>query len=291
MEQLRGVLSIVVDIPPVWSVTMAGLALVSCFAVSRPASGGLEIDFAVSGITLGALALIWLPALLRLLALTGGRLKAAGVEASSAGLFGSPEDLIDRLASIRTVTEEAERKAPEASEALRGVEIEVDQIASEYLGQAGAVNGPAIEALARAYEELREKLPPGDHRTNRMTQIVNEARVRAQADPAEAERRIPSLLRSKRSGERIVGLAFTQDAPTTRVYREVMELIRHSATAFEMYHALLALRQIAPRLEPDERARAVDILLAERQDPRGIGVDDDPYLPAMVDHLVDVLRG
>jgi hypothetical protein len=54
-------------------------------------------------VALVALALIWLPVLLRLLILTGGTFKAAGVEAAAPGLLGSDE-LVNLLTRAKAVT-------------------------------------------------------------------------------------------------------------------------------------------------------------------------------------------
>lgn len=270
------------EIPTFWAVIVGVLAFASCLTIGHPASGGLTVEFGISATTVGVVALFWLPPLLRVWSLTGGKLEAAGVAASSKGLLGSPEELIERLTTIRTASEEAKRQAPEAEEVLRSVDKEVAEIATEYLVGSGAVNDAAITALARHYEQLREDMPPGNPRTVEMTRIVNEARVRGEADPEAASSWGVKLIRSNSEGERIVGLAFLQVAPSVTALSDVLDLIRHSTTAFEMFHALMTLEAMITVLTRTERDRARQVLVDELEDPRGVGIAADPNLPGLI---------
>ena len=56
-----------------------------------------------------------------------------------------------------------------------------------------------------------------------------------------------------------------------------------------MFHALVALREIAPRLEPHQRDSAVRILEEEMADPRGVGVMQDVNLPHLIDEVIAAL--
>lgn len=70
-----------------------------------------------------------------------------------------------------------------------------------------------------------------------------------------------------------------------------MRLVEKSATAFEMYHALLAIQEIAPALTSDQRQRAMTVLEREQGDPRSIGVRNDPGLPYLLERTLGILRG
>jgi hypothetical protein len=283
------VLSVVMEIPTIWIWAMIALAVLSCIQLDHPAHGGLAVSFSVGTTTVAVVALIWLPALLRLLSLTGGRVKAAGLEASAKGLLGSPEDLIIGLADIRAGAEEAKRQAPEAAKPLQGVTEQIDQIAA-HLGAEEAITEDAITRLAGRYKDLRASMNPGDERTFEMTRVVNEAQVRAAADPDTAKRLGPSLIRSEDQGERIVGLAFLQEAPANSAFHDVLALVRESATAFEMFHALLALEELAPLLRSRERREAIETLRAEKEDPRQVGVMNDSNLPSLIDVVIGALE-
>src|SRR5437773_1379344 len=80
---------------------MIVVAVLSSVHLGRPASGGVSVRIAVGTAALAAIALIWLPPVVRLLALTGGGFKAFGFEASTGGLRDAPEALIASLARIR----------------------------------------------------------------------------------------------------------------------------------------------------------------------------------------------
>jgi len=273
-------------LPKPWVLTVAVLAVLSSITVEHPASGGWGVDVNVDAATIGIVALVWLPALLRLLSLTGGKVKAAGVEASSGGLLGSPENLIEDLTEIRTGAEEAGRRAPEIDRAMEQVQRQIDEMASEYLSGSDAVTEHSISRIADEYEAIRSTMPPGSARTTRMTRVVNEARVRAGANRDTARRLAIPLLHSEKEGQRIVALAMLQEAPSNKAVDGVLNLVSDSATAFEMFHALVALREIAPKMSVEELAHAISVLTAEKSDPRGVGVMADANLPGLIDDVL-----
>ncbi len=277
-------------LPTPWVVTVAILAVASSIGVEHPASGGWGIDVNVDATTVGIVAIVWLPALLRLLSLTGGKVKAAGVEASSGGLLGSPEDLIEDLAEIRTGAEEAGRRAPEVDRTLEQVRRQIDEMASEYLSGSDAVTEESVIRLANEYEEIRATIPPGNARTTRMTRVVNEARVRAGASRDAARRSAMSFINSDHEGERLVALAMLQEAPSRRAMDSVLRLISESSTAFEMFNALIALREGAQRMSAEELDHAITVLTAEKGDPRGVGVMADANLPSLIDDVISTLK-
>jgi hypothetical protein len=281
----RDVLREVMHVPRGWVIAMTALAIVSSLKIGRPAGGGVAIDVEVGTVAVAALALIWLPCVVHLLALTGGTLKAGGVEASAGGLLNA-EELVQRLTSIRTRTEQLRQDTPAAAGVADSVEDEVNRIAAEFLPAGEMLTDPVLAVLAREYERVRSSIDPGTERTIEMNRIVNEARVRARAAPDAARALVPRLLRSPSQGDRIVGLALAQEASTLAAFEDILRLIAQSATAFEMYHALLALDELVPLLSSDQRAQAKDTLLRETRDPRGVGVMRDPYIPAEIEHLL-----
>jgi len=270
-----------------WAGLVGFLALASCVKLTHPSGGGLDVEFAVTATTLGVVALLWLPSLLRVWSLAGGKVEAAGVAATSGGLLASPEDLINRLTGIKTTAEKATEKvkgqAPEAAAALRSLDKQVDEMASEYLGGSDTVSESVIRALGRQYEQLRESLPPGDARTVEMTRVVNEARLRAEVDTLNAMQWAPRLITLEDEGRRIVGLAFLQAVPLPGAFPGLLRLVRHSATAFEMFHTLLAIRASGPLLSSSEKEEAARVMLEElEEDPRGVEVASDPGLRGLI---------
>lgn len=289
-ENVGVALANVMVIPRAWLAAMVVLAFLSCLTITHPEGRGVEVNFGVTVTTIGVVALIWLPALIRLLSLTGGRLRAAGVEASSTGLLDSPEDLIVRLARIKTVTEEAKRRAPQAGKLLGGVDQEVDRLANEYLSGSDAVSERTAALLAREYERARGSMEPGYERTIAMTRIVNEASVRGGGDLGEAARLGVRLIRSAHEGERVVATAFLQVAPTREGLDGLLGLISTSDAKFETYHVLRALGCLSPSMSDGEKQRALKVVRAELADPRERGIVTDAYLPSLFEHVIAALE-
>jgi hypothetical protein len=287
---LQEKVAMVMALPTAWVWGMALLAAISTVAVERHANGDWSFQFEIKTTTVGLLVLIWLPALVRLLTLVGGKFKGAGVEVSSDGVLGTQEAMVQDLTRLRTGTEEAKLQSSEQlEETLRELAAQVDDMASQYLGGASAITEAEVARLAREYEAIRAQMDPGDTRTIEMTRIVNEARVRAAAEPSIARGMIEELLASEDEGRRLVGLALLQEVPSAAHYRRVLELIAGSASAFEMYHALIALERIAPRLSERQKVEAIAVLEREQGDPRGVGVNADANLPQLLEEVIAAL--
>jgi hypothetical protein len=110
LGDLERLLWAVMKVPRRWVAVTLALAALSTLSVDHPANGGSNVEFEITTLPWWR-SRSWLPALLRLLSLTGGRFKGAGVEVASGGLLGTPEDPIGDLTSLRTDAEEASRKS------------------------------------------------------------------------------------------------------------------------------------------------------------------------------------
>ena len=288
-ERLRELLASATFVPSWWVVVMTFVAVASAIDTTFPESGGTSWHFAVGAISLIAIALIWLPTAIRLLSLVGGSVKAGGVEASAIGILQSPDKLIEDLANLRTSTEQLGQEMPKAGEKVQTIGAEVNQIATRYLPSERTLPDEVLDDLAREYERIRRDIPPGRSRTNAMNKLVNEVRIRAAASPVSARQQAPALLRSSREGDRIVGLALAQGSPAAELCDDLLRIFSTSASAFEQYHSLLALSEIAPILGAEDRARAISILEREKSDPRGVGLMKDPYIPSWIDNVLSKL--
>jgi hypothetical protein len=291
-DEAREWLPVVMHVPPLWAIAMVIVAVVSAVDLSRAPNGDLAFHVGVDVVAIGAIALIWLPALLRLLSITGGSLKAAGVEASAGGLLSS-SDLIDTLANIRTGTEQLDKDSPDAAdptEVARKVNAEVNRIAEHYLPPEEAINDEALSAIARRYEEIRRTQPAGHDRTVAMTRCVNEARVRAKADRGAARDRAMRLLPSGAAGDRIVGLALIEEAPDAAALEQVLPRFTNSSSAFEAYQALVAVIRLAPLLSPEQRREAIAAIEHEKTDPRRKNIMKDVSLPGLIEDALRALE-
>jgi hypothetical protein len=70
----------------------------------------------------------------------------------------------------------------------------------------------------------------------------------------------------------------------------VTKRIANSNSAFEMFNALVSLRELAPLLEPEEADSAIAVLEKEKTDPRGVDVMKDPNLPTLLNEVIAALR-
>lgn len=262
-----------------WILAMAVVAVASAVRIQHPSSGGVTVDEGVSTVTLTAIALIWLPAVVRLLSMTGFALKGFGLEASSGGIA-NVDELIVGLAAIKTKVTEVERSVPAAAGQASHLQEAVDQIASEVLVGRATVTADAMGALARRYEKTRARGGPSVDRTIQMNTILNEARVRASSAPQLARQLALGLLESDADGDRVIALALLQQAPTPDAIDGILRVLASSRSAFEQYHALVAIRAVASSLSAKQKAAAIAALEHERTDPRDVGLNRDRYIPS-----------
>lgn len=286
---LEDLVRVVWQVPKQWIALMIALAVLSSVHVHGGTSGDYAVDISVGTLAIVAVGLIWLPALLRLLLLTGGSLKAGGVEAAAAGMF-TREQLMDVMTTAKAVTTLREDEIDAGRSAIAELGSAVDRLAYDVLDSAHSLSSDVLKGLAMDYERLRRDSAPGPLRTSAMTRIVNETRVRAASSKDMAGAKATQLLRSRSQGERIVGLALTQESAPADSFVPVIRLISNSATAFEMFHALLALQEIAPFLDEAQREEAVATLVREDDDPRHVGIHNDPGLPALLKRTLAQVR-
>lgn len=289
LKEKEDLLAIVMKPSRPWILAMAVIAVVSAVNIQHPRSGGVVIDEGIGAVTLAAIALIWLPAVVRLLSMTGFALKGFGFEASSGGIA-NVDELVVGFAKIKTGVNEVEKSAPEAASQTGDLQAAVDQIASEVLVGRTTVTPDAMGELARRYEETRARSGRSPARAIQMNTILNEARVRANSAPQQARQLGRTLLRSNDDGDRVIALALLQQEPTPDALDDVLRVVRSARSAFEQYHGLKAVEAVAPRLSPKQAETAIAALEHERNDPRGVGLKEDPYVPGAFGDALAALR-
>ena len=89
-------------------------------------------------------------------------------------------------------------------------------------------------------------------------------------------------MRSDADGDRVVGLALLQQAPSADALTDVLRVFSSSRSAFEQYHAALAVKAVAPLLTEQQRQIAIDTLTREQSDPRSVGLNQDPFIPSAI---------
>ncbi len=289
-ENAAKLLSTVTALPPLWVGLMCLVAIVAAVDVTKIDNGGFRWHASLGAVSLVAIGLIWLPTAVRFLILAGGSLKAAGVEAKTAGLLTSPDEFINDLANLRTTAEPIRDGTDDLTAAARRIDTVIDNMASRYLSADDVLSEEVLNREAREYERIRRTMSAGQERTTAMNRLVNEVRIRAAAAPAAASRYAQDSLRSARAGDRIVGLALVEGAPSADQFGDVLRVFSTSASAFEQYHSLLALKEIAPALSAVQRREAVTVLETEKTDPRGVGLMNDAYIPSWIDAVLDLIQ-
>lgn len=286
---LRAMLDAAIWVPRIWTGFVLFLVVVSCLEIERQPTGSLRVLLDADWPTAVIASLIWLPTLLRLFGLTGGKVRKGDMEAGTDGLVRElSESAIPRLIELRTSTDRITLTDPTRLEEAADLGDQVDRIAE--LLVADGITSRVVSRLARSYDQLRVDKPEGDDRTVAMTEIVNEARVRASSERPKAAALGLDLVRARSEGERIVGLAFLQEEPDPRGFADVLERITASKSAFEAFHGLNALKNMAPRLSPTQKGQAISALEREKGDPRSVGVMKDKNLPGLIEWTLNVLR-
>jgi isoamylase len=118
------------------------------------------------------------------------------------------------------------------------------------------------QALAAQYEQIRSKLPPGAQRTIEMNRLVARIRIfagQATYTPTEIQR----IFDTGTAGNRIVALAIAGMKADSISFRSLLEAIYNSKSAFEQYHALLAARELLPKLNSNQKDELVALLRDE----------------------------
>jgi hypothetical protein len=281
-------------LPGVW---IAGIGIAALASVIRLSHGpaGTTIEFRATSVTAVIVALLWLPTLLRVIALTGGKLKTAGGEASTPGFFEafrhlSSDTQEESLSAAAAVIDQVEVEGPpeqrsRAREAREGLEEAIGEIPRRRPEVTRR-----LREIARSYEQIRMTSPPGAARTREMTELVSRARgVASSGTPASSPER---WFREETDGARIVALAAIQALRTPTDLPIVVAVIAEPRSAFEQFHALRAAEELLPfatREQKDLLRSAIESQLAEREgDGRWI-TPADPSRWAYAQHLLSSL--
>ncbi len=105
------------------------------------------------------------------------------------------------------------------------------------------------QALATQYEQIRAQLSPGTPRTSEMNQLV--------------------------------ALVLSFMKPGSLSFRSILEAIRDSQSAFEQYHALLAARELLPKLNDSQKSELVTLLQNGAENVRYITEDRSRHIISM----------
>lgn len=285
VETVRQLLNESSRLSALWKGGMLVLVILSTVDVTRDFEGDVAVHFQVTSVTALIIALVWLPALVRAITLTGGELKTPAGEASARGILetlatANPEIGRAALSSLAAGLNSAEtaagtrQKRGEARAMRRDVELTLQDV----IKPPGSPD-ETLEEYGRKYEELRSTMHPDTERTFLMSSLMAEVRAVA-GNMRVTPEIVKSRLASGKEGDRVVALTLLEAVPLRECFEEILDGIGNSRSAFEQFQALRAAEEILSQLDSGERARLAECLEAELLKPeKGIDEDSSRRLP------------
>jgi hypothetical protein len=276
---------VLLPIPRLWLLVTSVAIVVSLLEVTRTAEGAYTVSFRLTWVTVLLLALVWLPFLLKVLALSGGGLKALGGEASFVGLSDflsqlSPEIERQVLPSLIAATKRTEETSTETDrERLQKLRKDLEARLATLL------------EIGAKYEELRSEEAPSRMRTIEFTQMIAEARERARDTDVTAEE-ARELFKQHSHGARFTVIALAQEKQNPELLPLVIEAIGHSESAFEQHEALQAAYLMLPKLSEGQKQQLVDVIRDQRSGgPNKYIVPENRDRWALSSRILDAIDG
>lgn len=124
-----------------------------------------------------------------------------------------------------------------------------------------------LKFAGRSYEELRSSMPAGWQRTQRMEDIVAEARDLARERGVTIDQ-VRELAASDAEGDRLMALGAMEEVASRRDFDILVPLVEVPKSPFEHYHALRVASQMVPELDEHQRQRLVNIISQQREEHR-----------------------
>jgi hypothetical protein len=248
---------ILLPIPWLWLLVASIATIISLFKVTRSPEGLYTVSFQLTWVTVLLLALVWLPYLLKVLALSGGGLTVMGGEASFQGLG----DFLSQLSP------EAEREVlPSVIAAIRLTEetsTGADRKNLQRLREDLEERLGAILEKGALYEKLRSDMPSGQARTFEFEKLMGEARALAKDTDIRAEE-ARGLFERGSHGDRFTVIALAQEKQNPELFPLVIEAIANSESAFEQFQALKAAYWMLPKLDEAQKQELVEVINDQR---------------------------
>ncbi|RDE19405.1 hypothetical protein DV711_10935 [Motiliproteus coralliicola] len=273
LDSLKGVLKLLDDRSPsprCWYITLAVVAVISVFSYSEG-----KFEFGVRAYTLITLVMMWMPYLLKLLALMGGGIKTAAGEIKTSGLA-------ELLPQLLGVINEYEREilqdqAPTTQALIRTLrdKAEKEIAATVEEGQSFKL---ACQNLATDYDALRKSQPSGLERTQAMSGIATQMRVLAKKADYQTED-LQTLYQDSSGGNRVLTLSAIQAVSSPEHFPMVLKSIGQSESAFEQHLALRVAQTMVGDID-EEAKRQLKATIEDQQsggEGKWITKDSDRY--------------
>ncbi len=244
---------VLLPIPRLWILVTSVATVISLFEITPTAGGPYAVSFRLTWVTVLLLALVWLPFLLKVLALSGGGLKAFGGEATLGGLGEilsqlSPEEERQVLPSLIAATKRAEETSTEPErEKLTKLREDLEERLA------------ALFETGTLYEKLRSDMPSGPARTAELEKVMAKARAIAKDTDVSAQE-AEELFDPGSQGNRMAAVALAQEKRNPEFFPFLIRAIAHPATPFEQYHALEAAYLMLPKLNETQTQQLGNIV-------------------------------
>lgn len=230
-----------IRIPLGWKIGSILAVIGSCFEVVRNGDTW-STTFGVDEVTPMILLLIWLPYLLKILALSGGQLELAGVKAQVNGLYQAGK--MDGANEVRDAED------------------------------AALLGGQGLEELAQDYHKIRQE-PSTTERLLRLQQVTAMMRTVTQRDDIDSTQ--VKRLFDRGAGYRVAALVASQVLRKADLLDIVLTAIREPLSPFEQYEGLRAARMMLSRLDPSQKADLRETIVSQRAENGSIGKDSERW--------------
>ncbi|AFY32851.1 hypothetical protein [Calothrix sp. PCC 7507] len=260
-EAVDWLLKQIIQIPKTWLIISTIFIVLSTFQINK--SDKLTFKFEVTNTTAVFLALLWLPSVLKIFALTGGAVKTPAGEITGSSMMPMLQSLTgDTLGFLIEQTKLAEDVAPPQQQ------LEMRQMRHEWQKEY-ASRVPASEArqqmerLSQRYKELRNSMPAGAKRTFEMESIAG--RMRSLASEVNfSDEEVNQLLKSNDQGKRLLGLSVVEWSADPNYFYTILNIINNSETAFEQTCALRGAGKMVPKLNEQQKKDLMSALVHQR---------------------------
>ncbi|MBW4645291.1 MAG: hypothetical protein KME23_20240 [Goleter apudmare HA4340-LM2] len=260
-EAVDWLLKKIIHIPKTWLIISTIFIVLSTFQINK--GDKLTVKFEVTGTTAVFLALVWLPSVLKIFALTGGAVKTPAGEITGSSMMPMLQSLTgDTLGFLIEQTKLAEDVAPPQQQ------LEMRQMRHEWQKEY-ASRVPISEAqqqmerLSQRYKELRNSMPAGAKRTFEMESIAGRMRALAPEINFSPEE-VDHLLKSSDQGKRLLGLSVVEWSGDPNYFYTILQIIYNSETAFEQTCALRGAEKMVSKLNEQQRKDLISALIHQR---------------------------
>ncbi|WP_017652956.1 hypothetical protein [Fortiea contorta] len=260
-EAVDWLLKQIIQIPKTWLIITTIFIVLSTFQINKDEK--LTFKFEVTNTTAVFLALLWVPSVLKIFALTGGAVKTPAGEITGSSMMPMLQSLTgDTLGFLIEQTKLAEDVAPPQQQ------LEMRQIRHEWQKEY-ASRIPISEArqqmerLSQRYKELRNTMPAGAKRTFEMESIAGRMRALAPEVNFSSEE-VNQLLKSSDQGKRLLGLSVVEWSGDPNYFYTILQIINNSETAFEQTCALRGAEKMVSQLKEQQKKDLMSAIIHQR---------------------------